>query len=610
MMNGAPSSGGVLSRINDNLTAFSAIVGTLGAIAAGLAALFANFAKHEAHDANKQAVVATTSANGAKVSADNANEQAIRAREKAEAAELAIRETRVEIEKLKVRELTEDASYRFAKEFMERLVGLKSVDKEPQMITSALEIIAQASGDKDGKSSAALRAALPIKLALLRGDAGSVATMDPTLKHAGIWLQLARFDDDDLPRTTAIRALCMIARVAAGRKDNELAAKCVVHADELRRLLEEERLRRMQERDDRVRPLEITSPKMDRTIATDRREKARQARLEAFAQMMMLRNYLEDDLGWKEPAESATNESPESPEHAMRLLGLVLVDLFDSEKQLAGGTKKSRDLAASGTPSPDRAPSPSQASSTLPPPVEAPVQQTLALVSDLRAKEETRQAALAPTEDEEKARIDRLIEQLKDPLADRRRAARASLALIGNSAVDKLLAAVTSDVEPDAERRYKLRLGVATALRLMKQPIFVKAEGTPALMILLESSDRETRIAAADFVMDLWDGESVRRIFAELAKLFQNLPDPGKDRNKARAVYNAALIVSTLARTLHDSIQPPTGSTEKTMRAHALQTAIGWRKKLTDSPQRAQWGDTLGILNLLIPRAQTTASTR
>ena len=67
--------------------------------------------------------------------------------------------------------------------------------------------------------------------------------------------------------------------------------------------------------------------------------------------------------------------------------------------------------------------------------------------------------------------FDNLIKDLRDSDDVKRRRSRSQLALLGQSAVKPLLKEVAAHFGKNKEEDYKTRLGIATAFKLMKQPI-------------------------------------------------------------------------------------------------------------------------------------------
>jgi hypothetical protein len=119
------------------------------------------------------------------------------------------------LKSMEVRERTESASYKFAEEFLTYIRdNQQRFAKCPQIGVAALSIIAEASSDSSGNSDPLSRKAMPVKMALLLNDPGSVATTDPSLELIPKWWDTAFWAEDDSIQATAIKALCAICRAA------------------------------------------------------------------------------------------------------------------------------------------------------------------------------------------------------------------------------------------------------------------------------------------------------------------------------------------------------------------------------------------------------------
>src|SRR4029077_19374171 len=128
----------------------------------------------------------------------------------------------------------------------------------------------------------------------------------------------------------------------------------------------------------------------------------------------------------------------------------------------------------------------------------------------------------------------------------------------------------------NTQEDYKTRLGVAVALKLMRQPIQLDKVDAYWVVSLLGSKDNDTRYAAADFMMNLESGSSVRNCFDELEKIFYAGVESPKD--SGNSVINAAIIVGTWARVItpvNPSREPGTPFPQ-----FALATAEKWKTRL------------------------------
>src|SRR5205814_9788858 len=117
--------------------------------------------------------------------------------------------------------------------------NLENNPKGTQLAVAALNIIAQASSSASGASSDEARAELPIHMALLLGDSGSIAAMDRQLKYRSHWIEFASADQDDQTRLTAIKALCSLSRTGLGERNLGQVETCLTAIDKLLKLINE-----------------------------------------------------------------------------------------------------------------------------------------------------------------------------------------------------------------------------------------------------------------------------------------------------------------------------------------------------------------------------------
>lgn len=204
-----------------------------------------------------------------------------------------------------------------------------------------------------------------------------------------------------------------------------------------------------------------------------------------------------------------------------------------------------------------------------------------------------------------KAVIDGLVAKLPSLDDTARRSARAQLAEIGQPAVGALVAEVIKRHGRNTEEDYKMRLGVATALAKMKQPIVLTAEEAVAVVQLLGSNDAETRRLTADFLMDLEHEPTIHYAFNELKIKAANPGNPN-DKVQGSFIYNTALILSTWGRNLADSIRAPldAGGPGVTM-AQASLTEAKKLLKLLQERDAAGWKQTIADLTDLISKAES-----
>jgi hypothetical protein len=146
--------------------------------------------------------------------------------------------------------------------------------------------------------------------------------------------------------------------------------------------------------------------------------------------------------------------------------------------------------------------------------------------------------------------LNNLIKALSESDDVKRRQARSQLALLGQKAVKPLLKAVDEHFEKNTEEDYKTRLGIATAFKVMKQPITLDHVDAYWLCSLLASNDSETRYNTAEFLMNLESGSSVRNCFNALERLFYELAESPTDKDAGSGVLNIATVVGTWARVI------------------------------------------------------------
>jgi hypothetical protein len=435
----------------------------------------------------------------------------------------------------------------------------------------ALDIIGQASSDATGRSSAEARAVLPLYMALILGEPGAAAAMDPDLRKLKWWAAMASVDDRDTTRVTAIQALSGICRKALIDGQLDVVSRGVEAMDQLLELipddesLEAKNLRTkaltaksLLARHLRKRPDLLVAAKLSgNSLVSDNpellRKKIETALLPATDALLKI----EKELSTKVHALPDATKSGEAPE--------VIAVIADSKRTLAV-TKTVFETARKDIldqPMPPTSPGPS---SVVPP---------------------------------AKTKLEELIGMLGNKNTEGWQRATADLALVGQDAVKRLMKEIEIRNEKDSPEDNNVRLGVAIALKHMRQPITFDREDAKWITSLLGAAERDTRVAAADFLMDLWDGPSIHAAFEELQRRF----DPQGDPESAgyHINYYVALVVATWARNLNDSILAPDPS--KKMNTVALEKAKEWRSALATSQQGDRWKRTLAMLDDLIARA-------
>lgn len=179
-----------------------------------------------------------------------------------------------------------------------------------------------------------------------------------------------------------------------------------------------------------------------------------------------------------------------------------------------------------------------------------------------------------------------LVTQLTSPDDTTRRDAQTRLTDIGQPAVGPLVEELTKRTGMgDEDSRF--RSAAANALAKMKQPIALSSDQAAIVVRLLEANDAQTRLSAADFLMNLEDRTTVRYVFTELSKIARD-PDA---RANASAVRDTATILATWARIFKGD-----------MRQQSLQEAKALLALL--KPHKAKWKHTIEDLEDLIKKAE------
>lgn len=106
-------------------------------------------------------------------------------------------------------------TYTFADKWLSNLDTVAENDAQKrEMGVAVLNVIAQSSTSASGDSDPRSRAELPLRLGLLTGTAGMVATIDRDFSKRDMWIEIPRTENDNV-RLTAVRALSHIARYCA-----------------------------------------------------------------------------------------------------------------------------------------------------------------------------------------------------------------------------------------------------------------------------------------------------------------------------------------------------------------------------------------------------------
>lgn len=470
------------------------------------------------------------------------------------------------INNLDTRTKIEDASYRFAAEFLNRVGSPPGegssnggdVNKRANFraMLPALDIIGQASSDATGRSSADARGVLPLYMALILGEPGAAAGMDPDLKKLKWWLAMASVDDKNTTRLTAIQALSAICRRALIDGQLNVVVRGIEAIDQLLELIPDEE-----------------------SLET------KNLRMKALTAKTVLVQYLQKRA---KSLDAATFSKDSEILRAKLKEALVPATdaLWAAEKELTAKVKESPDATR--------------------PEVLADSKRTLAVTETVFATarkdvldQPPKGASVGPLSVAPPAkRLGDLIAMLANKDAQERQKASVDLALVGQDAVKRLVKEVETRQGKESEEDKNVRLGVAVALSRMRQPISIDSEDAKWVTSLLGVPEKDTRKAAADFLMDLWSGASIRAAFKELEAKFNPEGDPGSGYH---VNYYVAQVVGTWARNLDDTITA--ADPGEKMNDVALEKAREWRTALETSQQRDKWKQTIQLLDDLIVKA-------
>lgn len=487
---------------------------------------------------------------------------------------------------LELRAKTEQSSRDYADIFIKQLLTeetIKKSEKRVQALLSILNIVAQASGSDEGKSRAKTRAMTPVVLALLLGEPGGVAQMDEDYEYLDDWVAIACADNSHKTRVTAVKALGGICQKAlrAGRLD--IVVKGVRAVDQLVALIPKpddpkdpdyisvlaarSQLASFIKKEDRL--VDIAKDP-DKTAALGDpialRAEVRAAFSDATVVVQDTKAKLE---AIKANLESKTDTAQNTPEAKTQL-----VEVKGSLAQLDATLVNASQVA------------------------QAQMTQTVAPKTSPGASASPTSSAAGPAQTPAPT-ITALIDSLLDKDPQVRRRSRSQLGLLGQNAVKPLLAQVEARNGKNTEDDYKMRLGVASALHVMTQPIILDEKDAYWVVSLLRSNDSDTRKETAEFLMNLESGKSVQNCFDELEKLFYELCASPKEGGNA--VISVAVVVGTWARNL----SPSTASRvpAKSMPEVALERAKVWKETLT-AKGGPEWSSTLKALDELIKRAE------
>jgi len=220
------------------------------------------------------------------------------------------------------------------------------------------------------------------------------------------------------------------------------------------------------------------------------------------------------------------------------------------------------------------------------------------------------EASTDPAEDSRQQKIAALIAQLVTTDTPLRRNARSQLAIFRQPAVTPMLAAVRETAlaaererSPTTENvAYNTRLGAMTALSRMLQPITLDQGQATQVAALIGAPDADTRIATADFLMNLENASTIQNVFDAMSALLDKHQGPQESGN---LVKNSMGILGTWARVLREDIRAPDDTPIKEQARRELEKR---KKKLEENP--TGWDQSIGIAKDHLQRTSTQRAAR
>ena len=176
------------------------------------------------------------------------------------------------------------------------------------------------------------------------------------------------------------------------------------------------------------------------------------------------------------------------------------------------------------------------------------------------------------------------VTQLTSEDVSQRKSARVKLASSGRNAVEPLLKSLQNE---DTKNKYLVRLGVAKALYLMKQPVAIHDADDVAVVVDLIGDPRsEIRTDAAEFLMKLSDQQTVNLVYKKLQTII-------REKKNGNAVYNAAVILGTWYRIL---------PTAKPTKAEIKNFLVNTKTALTSNGKG--WNKTITVIDELSSKSE------
>lgn len=487
--------------------------------------------------------------------------------------------------KLKDLEVTEkEAKERsdYADLFLNKVLpdpALKDNVKHAQALLSILNINAQSS-----EQAAKARALMPLQLALLLGQPGGVAAMDQDYAYLDDWVAMAMADNSPNTRLTAIQALAGVCQKALGQRRLSVVWRGVKAVDQLLDLIPDDQAT--------LRASAIAARSQLASFITKEDVLLKEAKL---------------DPGDNLKADAVRADIHSALSDATSVVQDSKTSLQSTYEQLQGAAKPDTTSIA-------------RVRATLGQ-LDAALRNASQVKVQLAIKNSPGTAAKDPViaaQDAAGAAVEKALPSFVSSDINVRRKARLELALFGQDAVKPLLAQAAK-IQPllaveakqpvqgaDKARHddHLIRIGVATTLELMRQPISLDDSDAYWVADLLRARDGQIRRSVEEFLMNLESGDSIRNCFDALEPVFYELlksPQPPQ----GDTVASIAAIVGTWSR----NITPDTQSREpgKSFPTFALETSKKWRSMLATADQK-KWAPVLGTLDELIARAEQQTS--
>jgi len=461
----------------------------------------------------------------------------------------------------------------FANLFLEKVLGdasLKNSVKHNQALLSITNLVAQASGGVNDPDAPA-RAVMPLHLALMFNEPGALTAIDADGKHLDDWVAMACADNSDQTRLTAIQALVGICQRALREERVDLLWHGIQSIEQLIAFI----------------PLD--------QVAT---------RGSAIACRSQLASSINRD---KEHFDKAHLDKGPPGDQGAKDIRKQITDLYANATDQLIATQNNVGAKASEIGQTKKPEDQTQVDALKKAQVQLDTARAAALQVTVQQLTGTApaQGPAPPSDTADERALNKLIANMAAADDSVRHRARSDAALFGQRAVKRLISEVRQRYGKNTEQDYKTRLGVADALRLMRQPIELDEQDAYWIASLLMVSDAGTRNSAAEFMMNLEAGTSVVNCYDALESLFytwSESPDIG-----GNAVLGAATIVGTWARVI--TPDNPSHDPGKPFPKFALETAQAWENTLKRS-DAARWKLAIHTLDELISRAKSKNNTR